>query len=141
MSWKEALRTHLLTLTALTALVGTRVQFTRRQQGDALPGLVFYGLSLPVEHTLDGSPVSPRDVLLVIECHGATGAQAEAVAAAVRAAAPGGLDGFAGTMGPLRVQRLLVTEGGRDEFTPDPSGADAGTHVVSLEATLSFEDP
>ena len=141
MSPKAAFLAHLLTLTGLTALVGTRVQFQRRQQGDAMPSVVFYWLAVPVEHTLDGRHVSPRDGLLAIECYGATGADAEAVAAVLRQDAPAGLDGFSGTMGgTLRVQRLLLSEAGRDEFTPDGSGLDTGVNVVTLEATLSFEE-
>lgn len=140
MTWKEALRLKLQQLSAVASIVGDRITHDRRPQRTELPALTFFAVSRTHGHCLDNGPTLLPDVRVQIDCLGRSSQEAEDLAAAVRDGTPDGLDGFRGDMHGLFVQAALIDEAGRDDYATDPADSDRGTHMVSLDLMLSFEE-
>lgn len=82
---EEALRAMLLSVPAISALVGTRVDWGLAPQGQQLPCITLTVVTDgPVDHSLDGAGLSQARVQA--DCWAATYAQAKALSRAVRTA-------------------------------------------------------
>jgi len=90
----EALITHLLAQTAITALVGRKIYPVIAPQNVVAPYIVVFKVDGPRDHSHDGAShlANPRFQLSVFST---TYSEAKAIAAALQAA----LEGYTGTMG------------------------------------------
>ena len=90
MTMETALRAKLLAAAPVTNIVGTKVDWTKRPQGNTLPAVVLIMVTDPRPQTMDGF-VGFRETRVQIDCYGASRAQVvtlrEAVIAAI--AVPG----------------------------------------------------
>jgi len=113
---EAALIAKLLASTGITALVSTRINWSRRPQGEALPAIVL--------HRIDGTPdvhhggASGLGVSRVqVDCWGASYGSAKAVARAVEAA----VTAQTFTQGVIRFDVILIADerdSTSDETTP-----------------------
>lgn len=100
---EEALRTRLLADGTVSGLVGTRVFPLVVPQGQALPAIAYQRISGIREHTHEGASglARPR---LQYACVATSFTTARGVADAVRKS----LDGFAGVIGSVTVQNIMI---------------------------------
>ena len=112
---EAALIAKLLATSGVTALVSTRVNWTRRPQGEALPSIVLTRISgLPDVHHAGASGLVASRVQ--VDCWGATYKTAKAVARAVETA----VTAQAFTQGVIRFDVILIDSERDDTF--DESG-------------------
>jgi hypothetical protein len=76
------LRTRLLSASPVSALVGTRINWGARPQGEAYPSLVLTLISDPRPQHFAGL-INSRSTMVQIDCYGTTAAQAAALREAV----------------------------------------------------------
>jgi len=149
MDFKSALTTWLKTRAPLVAVVydpglgDARVYPLRKPQGAAFPQLCWWVSGRTRHKALDG-PVGITTARVRFDCRGRTLADADVVAAALRRPPDaGGLDGYRGDMAGVFCQALLFTDDGDGDDDQDPPshGEQAGTALVSITATITFEEP
>lgn len=143
---KSALHAFLSSRQALAALVADRIHPRRRPQGGDLPCVVYRQVSGGTLGTLGGISGLAAPTF-AIDCYGASEADAEAVAQAVRGRrgdAQPGLDGFRGevtaaddTQVRIQVARLVEMA---DDYLPNPHADDEGTYVTTLPFRIWYED-
>lgn len=113
---EAALIAKLLANSALTALVSTRINWSRRPQGEALPAVVL--------HRIDGQPdyhhAGPSGLVVSrvqVDAWASSYGSAKSVARAVEAA----VTGFAFTQGAIRFDVILVASerDSTDEIAPN----------------------
>mgnify|MGYP001619666212 CR=1 FL=1 len=85
MSWKTAVVARLLNAAPIASAVATRINWTRRPQGETLPSIVVETITDPRPQTMDG-PDSIRASRIRVHCNAATEADADALAEPVIAA-------------------------------------------------------
>lgn len=140
MEIREALYGWLSTDPNIAALVGTRIYPNKLPQGSTFPQITFFKVSNPRVRNLSGPDglSSPR---IQIDCWGLTPDSAKDVADAVRTSNIGGhgLDGFRGTMGSVVVQSTNF-EDERDTYNPPIDDSDIGTHQVSLDLIVWWNE-
>jgi hypothetical protein len=132
---KAALRTFLLSQSAVTDLVVRRIHHAKRPRGGTLPAITFYRAGRTSYPTLDGDDGEPT-VRIALDCWARTATEAEDVADAV-------VDALEGEVLPTvwsgyGIGSLTVEEGGQDNY--DPDFADEGFHQVSLDVTLTYAE-
>lgn len=135
MTIEEAIRQHLMTKGALTALVGDRIHHLKRIQGDPAPAVVYFSVSRNTLMNLEGGEAGMTNARYQFESSGRTSVQAKAVDEQLRQA----LSGFAGTMGDLAVHAVLP-EDLTDEYDVDPSGSDKGSVVVVRDFMIHWTE-
>lgn len=119
MSLANAIYSRLSGYSDLSDLVGARIYPQVAPASAASPYIVFQRISTPREHSSRGPAglVRPR---VQVDCYGATQVDADNVSDAVRHA----LDGFAGTVGGVRIlHSTLVDEA--DEIAASIAGSEA----------------
>ena len=123
-----ALRTHLLTKAALTALVSTRIFPDDVSDGAAFPCVVYFKVSDVKDHTLTGQSTLERPVFQ-FSSYATTKAAARAIANQLKTA----LCDYCGTLSGIVVQKIeLQNEMSSLETTGD------GTQKIYVE-DLEFE--
>lgn len=114
---EEALVAKLLASAGVTALVGNRINWTRRPQGNATPAVVLNMIDGSPGYTLAGPDGLYRNRVQV-DCWAKTYAQAKLTARAVDAA----LSGFKGVSGGVSFRAVFI-DSERDDYAaegPDP---------------------
>lgn len=108
---EAALLARLLAATALKALVSTRINWSRRPQGEGLPAVVL--------HRIDGAPdyhtAGPSGLVesrIQVDCWGASYGAAKAVARQVEAA----VSGTRFVQGAIRFDAILIVDERDDSF-------------------------
>lgn len=113
MSIKIALATKLKSISALTALVSTRIYSVKLPQKFTLPAVVFRMTSSQTERVLSGNSGKARTTF-EISYYDTTDTAAEAGGEIIRKA----LDGFRGTVSSVQIQSTIMMDR-RDEFDYD----------------------
>jgi hypothetical protein len=142
-AFKQALTTWLKQQPALVALLwdttlaDCRIFPFRQSQNAAFPELTWWIRSGRRYKAMDG-PVGVSLARVRFDCRGLTFEDAEAVADAVR-----GLDGFLGYAAGMWFQAFLVDPEGNGEDSGDPPvhGEEAGTAMVSVDASITYAEP
>lgn len=110
---EEALSAFLLASAGLSALVGTRVDWSRRPQAGALPSIILHQISAPRTYTMTG-----RDALMgqlvQIDCWGVSFKSAKDTARAVAAVLE--------TPPPPEIRAFFI-ENERTDLDPGESGS------------------
>lgn len=114
---EEALRSYLLEIEEIVALVGTRVHWVRSPQGSASPRIVLYRISGLRDMTMQG-PSGLVASRVQVDCIGASYGSAKTVARAVEAC----VSGWSGIRSDVAFDGCFLI-GERDDFedadTPD----------------------
>lgn len=146
MSVEADLRTYLLTLGTVTALVGTgasaRIRPDRLQQSDdeKQPAIIIEVDDEVPLNTLDGKG-GRRYADVTLRCRARQKQQSRALSEAVRlnGTDPGtGLAGYSGTMGSGTYDAWLDDE--QTSFTPDLEGGDQGYYEVFSNYKITFAE-
>lgn len=128
MQLEQGLVTYLLTRSAVTDLVGSRISPNRVAQGvDQFPRLVYRRISGRHEHTLAGAS-RECNARLQLTCQAQNYGEAKALAEALR----NSLDGFRGSMGGATVTGCHL-DNDPDGFKPPSDGSDDGVHEVMCD--------
>lgn len=130
MSLDAALRSHLLALTDVSNVIGTRLYSRAAPQGVTAPYVVMLRVSSPGQHNLTGPAaiLSPR---YQFSCYGTTHAEAVGIASELR----GALDGFRGALGSARV-RWAGIEDERDLYEDRSDGEQIGLFRTDLDVVF-----
>lgn len=125
---EEALRTYLLTKSALTSLIGTRILPDDISDGAALPAVVYQKISDIKDHTLTG--ISPLESPMIqFSAYAKTKASARAISNQIKSA----LSDYSGTLSGITIQYIkLVNEMSTAETSGD------GTQKIYVD-DLEFE--
>ncbi len=109
---EEALRTYVIGVTAVSALIGSRFYPLRIPENPTYPAVTYQRISGPRirSHTGPSNLAYPR---FQLDCYGATYLSAKASATALRVA----LDGYKGLMGTVAVGSVLLMDD-RDDYDP-----------------------
>lgn len=110
---ESELRTHLLTESTITSLVGARIYPVLLPQAPTFPAMTYQRVSGSRVQSLTG-PSGMAHPRFQIDCWAQTYDGAKELAAAVMTE----LDGYRGTMGDTRVGGVIVY-GDRDIYEPD----------------------
>jgi hypothetical protein len=111
---EEALRTRLLAIAGLTALIAGRVYWVNRPQGSVLPAIVLHRVSGQPDMHLIG-PSGLTESRVQADCYGATYAACVSVARALEAA----VSGYSGTVSGIKFQSITI-----DSIRSDYEGAE-----------------
>lgn len=125
---EEALRTYLLTKTALTALVSTRIYPDFIPPDAAFPCVQYFKVSDIKDHTLTGQSELERPVFQ-FSAYATTKASARAVANQIKTA----LCDYAGTLSGIEIQKVQLN----NEMSSAETSGD-GTQKIFVE-DLEFE--
>ncbi len=133
---EEAFRAMLLGTAALSARVGTRIDWGVRPQGSALPGITLHQVSGIPQMNFDG-PSGWNRGRIQIDCWGRTYKAARDLAdiLAPRSRSGGLLAGFRGDLPGLRLRTFVLNR--RDDVDSDSEGP---VHRASLDI-LAWHTP
>jgi len=134
MSIRAALLDYLAAQPSVTALVGTRIYWTRRPQGSGLPAIVCNRITGGHAHTLDGGAGWAQPTIQ-IDCIATSNTAAESLAEALRDE----MQGFSGTWGSTRVTSVILRNE-LDLYDADKVAGDIGTHRIALDYEIQHED-
>jgi hypothetical protein len=125
------IRTYLLTKTAITDIVGTRIYPTILPQNATLPAIVFDVFGGTPDDVLTGSSGSFRAVV-DLECISANHITSNDLAEQVRLVT----QGYFGAMGDEQINaaRLLSRS---ENYVQPIDGSDVGRHVVSISLEIT----
>jgi len=113
MAFGKSLYAYLITVNALTALVGRRIYPQVLPQNIALPAITYEQINRFPVHVMGNDTGNPEHVIYWLHCFGETYNDANDVADQVITA----LEDYAGTMGTNTVQRCFFEEQA-DEYDP-----------------------
>jgi len=131
---EEALRAKLLATAALTALVGTRVDWGVRSQGATLPAVVLH-LSADVPTMNLDKPGAWSSARVAIDCWGRTHKAARDVANVIaRPAGEGGLAGLRDVLSTIKFRTWVL---GRD--SDSDTDAQAVIHRTRLDLRVWYQ--
>lgn len=115
---EEALLSYLLAASAVTSLVGTRINWVRSPQGVVSPRVVLTRVSGVRDMTLNNGPTGYVSSRVQVDCIGISYGSAKSVARAIETR----LSGYSGTTGGIRFEGCFLI-GERDDYfdteTPD----------------------
>lgn len=143
MEIRQALKNWLLATPGVTALVGQRIYPNKLPQGSIYPQITFFKVSDPKVRQLSG-PSGLSYPRLQIDCWAKSLDAAKDVAEAVRISNGGistvsRLDGYSGSMSGVTVQNVSF-EDQRDAYFPDQDDSDRGTHQVTQDVILWWNE-
>ncbi|MDP3493426.1 MAG: DUF3168 domain-containing protein [Hyphomonadaceae bacterium] len=134
---KAEFRNYLLSVSGLTALVGTRIRWDALPQGGSLPAIALHMISAPRDYTLR-SRVGLTGFIVQMDVWSATLPAREAIVTALIAA----LDGLPGGDSPALIRGAFI-DNQRDTFElgqgPDATGA-ADFYRSSLDVRVWFPE-
>lgn len=113
---EAALLARLLATAGLTALVSTRINWSRRPQGESLPAVVLHRIDGSPDYHLSG-PSGLVESRVQVDCWAASYGAAKAIARQVEAA----VSGLRFTQGAIRFDAILILDerdSTFDETTP-----------------------
>jgi len=118
--------TYLLSLTAITDLVGTRIRPTRLQQNESTPAIAVKLTSTDAEHHADGE-AGLHNTTLQFVCHADSQDQADTLADLVRRKTCG----QSGAWGDSQVRGTFLVDLD-DDYTPPSRGDQTGGPAVAV---------
>jgi len=128
------IRTYLLTKSAITDLVATRIRPDVLAQGDALPAIIYTELYTNHQHTLTGA-AGIEECLLELMCYSSTRAQADSLADLVRQQ----LQGFRGTAGAVEIISCLLDDTGHGYEQPQDD-SDSGKYITAARFNVKVQE-
>ncbi len=129
------IRTYLLTISAITDVVSTRIYSDVLPQKASMEAIVYRLINGSTFHHLTG--VSEfGDVLLQIDCYGATRGEADALGEIVRK----NLAGYSGAAGDDTVNNVIA-ESRRYRYEPPKDGKGTGRFLYSRDYRIFFSEP
>lgn len=130
----KSIRQYMLSKTAITDLVGQRIEMKRLRQQATIPAVTMRLTSESYDHALDGlgGIVQSR---ISLECYGITSEVARSVADAIIWC---GIDTLKATQNDLRIRSVMVEDGRREFEDEDTSGGDLQRHVCSFDLMVHW---
>lgn len=140
MSIQASLLAYLDALPGMVEVAGNRIYPGARTPGEVLPAITYFTVSHQRIRNLKDWACGHATAVLQLDLWAETYKQAKELEALVRGSkiAPR-LDGFAGQMGDHWVACATVTDT-RDEYERPEFGEGRGTHRVSMDVTLSYQE-
>ena len=120
------IRTYLLTKSAITDVVATRIRPDVLAQGDSLPAMVYLELYTSHVHTL-AAAAGIEECMLEFACYSETRVEADSLADLVRQQ----LQGYRGTAGSVEVISSTLDDTGHSYEHPTDD-SDSGKHITTL---------
>lgn len=131
---QAAIRTYLLTKTAITDLISQRLYTDALPQGATLPAATMYKVSETHDHALDGL-VGMVATRLQFDCFASTRATANAIADAIMYC---GIDTLKGVTNSVNIRSVMVEDGQRNYTDGDTSAGDAQRYVTNFDLMVYF---
>jgi len=130
----KSIRQYMLSKTAITDLVGQRIEMKRLRQQATMPAVTMRLTSESYDHALDGlgGMVQSR---ISLECFGITSEVARSVADAIIWC---GIDALKATQNDLRIRSVMVEDGRREFEDEDTTGGDLQRHVCSFDLMVHW---
>lgn len=128
----QSIRTRLLSQTAVTDIVGTRIHPQWRPQDGALAAITLQRISEDHVHNLEGGAGLARPRIQV-DCWSSKYSEAQSLGEAVREA----LQGFTGTVDSVTIHSCLL-DNRADLFEPPKDGSDKGIYHIALDFQLIY---
>ncbi len=128
MTIQEAIRTYLMTVVPVTALIGNRMYDIALPAQVMLPAISYFVVSEPGNYTHQGSS-HLRDIRMQFSCWGKTYATARAVVTQVLTA----LEAYTGTLSGLPIGHCLLANI-RD--VPEP---EANVYHIAVDFMIGYE--
>lgn len=130
----KSIRQYLLGRSAVTDLVGQRIEMKRLRQQATIPAVVMRLVSESYDHALDGlgGMVQSR---ISLECYGITSEVARSVADAIIWC---GIDALKATQNDLRIRSVMVEDGRREFEDEDTTGGDLQRHVCTFDLMVHW---
>jgi len=130
----KSVRMYLLNKTAITDLVGQRIEVKRLRQNAVIPAVTMSILSESYDHALDGLAgiVSTR---IQLECFAATAESCRSVADSIIWC---GIDTLKGLYASLQIRSVMVEDGRREYEDEDSDGGDLQRHVCSFDLMVHW---
>jgi hypothetical protein len=130
----KSIRQYMLGKTAITDLVGQRIEMKRLRQQATIPAVTMRLTSESYDHALDGlgGMVQSR---ISLECFGITSEVARSVADAIIWC---GIDALKATQNDLRIRSVMVEDGRREFEDEDTTGGDLQRHVCSFDLMVHW---
>lgn len=130
----KSIRQYLLGKTAVTDLVGQRIEMKRLRQQATIPAIIMRLASESYDHALDGlgGMVQSR---ISLECYGITSEVARSVADAVIWC---GIDTLKASQNDLKIRSVMVEDGRREFEDEDTTGGDLQRHVCTFDLMVHW---
>lgn len=128
-----AVRTYLLTKTAITDLIGQRMYTDALPQGATIPAVAMSTVSETYDHAIDGlgGIVASR---IQFECYASTRIVSLSIADAIIWC---GIDAIKGTYSSINIRSVMVEDGRRCFTDADTAGGDAQRYVTSFDLLVT----
>ena len=120
------IRTYLLTKSAITDLVSTRIRPDLLAQSDSLPAIVYSEIFTNHQHTLTAA-AGIEECMLELMCYSSTRTEADSLADLVRQQ----LQGYRGTAGSVEVISSKLDDTGHGYEQPQDDSED-GKYITAL---------
>ena len=129
-----AVRTYLLTKTAVTDIIGQRMYTDALPQGATSPAVVLSTVSESYDHALDGlgGIVQTR---MQFECYASTRLVSLSIADAIIWC---GIDQIKGTYSSINIRSVMVEDGRRCFTDADTSGGDVQRYVTNFDLMVTY---
>ena len=133
----EALRTKLLSYSAVTSLIGQRMYPDALVQNATLPAAVYYVISTQRDHHLGGLGKSAH-ARITMECYALTRTSASAISSAIRNT---GIDSFRGVVSGYTFCGVDFDRG--DEYMQEPptDGGQEHRYLVTFDLLVHYKEP
>lgn len=133
----EALRSKLLSYSAVTALIGQRMYPDALLQSATLPAAVYYVISTQRDHHLSGLGKSAH-ARFTFECYALTRTAASSISKAIRET---GIDSFRGVVDGYTFCGIDFDSG--DEYMQEPptDGGQEHRYLVSFDLLVHYKEP
>ena len=128
------IRTYLLTKSAVTDVIGTRLRPDVLAQSDSLPAATYSELFTNHSHTISGA-AGIEDCTLEIVCSSTTRTQADSLADTIRQQ----LQGYRGTAGSVEVMSCQLDDTGHGYQQPQDD-SDQGTYLTALRFRIHVQE-
>jgi len=133
----DALRTKLLTYSAVSSLVGTRIYPDVLLQGCAFPAVVYSQISTEREHELsDVTRLSHARIQ--IDCYDDKGSGRTQSNAVARAIQKSGICAYRGTTDGIEFQSVMIDSGNSYSVEPPSDGNQEHRYITSFDLRISY---
>jgi predicted aminopeptidase len=131
-----SIRAYLLTKTAVTDLVSTRIYTDIVPQGATLPAIAYSKISTTPDHTL-GNLAGVSHCRMQFDCYATTRAAANDIAEAIRAT---GICAIRGTYTDVFICGVQLESGQRNEVDYAQDGSDDHRYVTSFDLMVHYTE-